>query len=106
MPTINGYLPGSVIARNVLAGGPASKYPAGNFFPTVADWDAGFVNYAAADYHLLASSPYKNAGTDGADLGANIDRVNTETGGGVATSPAVIQTPNAPRGVRIVPQHD
>ncbi len=104
MPTINAYLPGSVITRNVLAGGTASKYPAGNFFPSVVDWDAGFVNYAAADYHLLASSPYKNAGTDGADLGANIDRINGEIAG-IAIVPTMTQSPSAPRGVRIVPQH-
>ncbi len=41
--TINAYLPGSVIAGNVLAGGSASRYPVGNFFPTVAVWDASFV---------------------------------------------------------------
>jgi hypothetical protein len=76
---INAYLPGSTIVANVLAGGSASKYPVGNFFPTVAAWDAGFVNYAAGDYHLLATSPYKNAGTDAADLGADIDRIKSET---------------------------
>jgi hypothetical protein len=79
MATLNAYMPGSIVTRNVLAGGSASKYPAGNFFPTVAAWDAGFVSYAAGDYHLLASSAYKNAGTDGADLGANYDRVLSET---------------------------
>jgi hypothetical protein len=79
LSTINAYLQGSTILANVLAGGSASKYPAGNFFPTVAAWDAGFVNYTGGDYHLLATSPYKNAGIDGTDLGANIDRVNSET---------------------------
>ena len=106
LSTINAYLPGSVIVRNVLAGGPASKYPAGNFFPSVADWDAGFVNYAGADYHLLASSPYKKAGTDGADLGANIDLINSEIGGNALAAPQpALQAPNAPGGVRIVPQN-
>jgi putative Ig domain-containing protein len=77
--SIAAYLPGSVVTGNVLAGGTASKYPAGNFFPTTAAWQAGFVNYAAGDYHLAASSPYKGAGTDGADLGANIDAVMVQT---------------------------
>lgn len=50
---------------------PASKYPSGNFFPgSVAEVD--FVNYNAGDYHLLPGSPYKNAGTDGKDLGADV----------------------------------
>jgi hypothetical protein len=105
---IGAYLPGSTIVANVLAGGSASKYPAGNFFPTVAAWDAGFVNYASGDYHLIAASPYKNAGTDGTDLGANIDRVVSETqgalGGIAAPAPVMTTAPNAPRGVRIVPQ--
>jgi hypothetical protein len=33
------------------------------------------------DYHLLSGSPYKNAGTDGKDLGADIDAIDTEIAG-------------------------
>ena len=84
LATINAYLPGSVIAGNILAGGSASKYPVGNFFPTVAVWDASFVNFAAGDYHLLASSLYKNVATDGTDPGADIDRVNSETANAIS----------------------
>jgi hypothetical protein len=39
-----------------------------------------FVNYNGGnggDHHLRASSPYKNKGTDGKDLGADIDGVNS-----------------------------
>ena len=60
---------------------PASKWPAGNFFPADAN-AVQFVNYNNAiggDYHLLASSPYKNAGTDGKDLGADIDLISAAT---------------------------
>jgi hypothetical protein len=74
--SIDTYLPGSSVVANVLAGGSSSRYPAGNYFPTVAVWQGNFVNYAAGDYHLTATSPYKTAGTDGLDLGANIDLVN------------------------------
>src|SRR5262249_4200819 len=28
------------------------------------------------DYHLAAASPYRSAGTDGLDLGANVDAIN------------------------------
>jgi hypothetical protein len=77
--SISTYLPGGVVRGNLLAGGNASKYPAGNFFPTVAAWQGNFVNYAASDYHLSASSTYKHAGTDGEDLGADIDAVLTQT---------------------------
>jgi putative Ig domain-containing protein len=78
-PSISTYLPGSVVRANVLAGGSASKYPAGNFFPSVAVWQSNFVNYSAGDYHLNASSAYKHAGTDGEDLGANVDVVIAQT---------------------------
>jgi len=62
---------------------PPSKWPSGNYFPV--DINAvQFVNYNngnGGDYHLHASSPYKNAGTDGKDLGADIDVIETATAG-------------------------
>ncbi len=46
----------------------------------VKNWKAvGFVNFSegnGGDYHLQSSSPYRKAGTDGKDIGANIDAVN------------------------------
>lgn len=53
---------------------PPSSWPAGNFFPADAT-AAGFVQYDSGnggDYSLQAGSRYKNAGTDGRDLGADI----------------------------------
>ncbi|MBA3706269.1 MAG: T9SS type A sorting domain-containing protein, partial [Bacteroidetes bacterium] len=35
----------------------------------------GFVDYSGNDYHLTAVSPYANLGTDGKDLGADIDSI-------------------------------
>jgi hypothetical protein len=35
-----------------------------------------FTNYAGGDYTLAAGSPYKAAGTDGADIGANLSAVS------------------------------
>jgi len=63
---------------NALVGTPpryrSSTWPAGNFFPAnVAA--VQFVNYNngnGGDYQLQSSSPYKNAGSDGKDLGADI----------------------------------
>ncbi|HXW05852.1 MAG TPA: hypothetical protein VD833_11510 [Vicinamibacterales bacterium] len=53
--------------HNVLAGGPSSiTYPAITWRPTMEEYLAQF----NADHSLVASSPYRNAGTDGADLGA------------------------------------
>jgi hypothetical protein len=62
---------------------PASKWPSGNYFP--ADTGAvEFVNYNngdGGDYHLLPSSPFKNKGTDGRDLGADIDALTNAIAG-------------------------
>jgi hypothetical protein len=53
------------------------------FFPK--DWKAvGFVDYrggAEGDYHLSPSSRYRNAGSDGKDVGADIDAVLAATKG-------------------------
>jgi hypothetical protein len=62
---------------------PASRWPSGNFFPLTAS-SVQFVNYNGGnggDYHLLASSPYKNAGTDGKDLGADVSALNAAIAG-------------------------
>jgi hypothetical protein len=58
--------------RDALVDSPAGDYPAGNFFPANIG-AVRFVNYAGGNYALAANSPYKNAGTDGRDIGA-IDR--------------------------------
>jgi hypothetical protein len=62
---------------NVLVGEKAAAYPSGNFFPAAlaevlfTSYTGGV--YAGGDYTLSAKSPYKNAGTDGLDLGATLD---------------------------------
>ena len=53
---------------------PPSDWPASNFFPASPD-AVEFVNYNGGNggnYELQSSSPYKNKGTDGKDLGADI----------------------------------
>jgi hypothetical protein len=58
-------------SRNVIVDAPAGSYPTGNFFPTgVAA--VRFTDLAGGNYTLAADSPYKNAGTDGTDIGANL----------------------------------
>jgi hypothetical protein len=53
------------------------------FFPK--NWKAvGFVNFNdgnGGNYHLLPSSPYHNAGTDGKDIGANMDALDAALAG-------------------------
>ena len=88
--TLNTYFPGYVFLKNAIIGANASVYPADNFFP-VSISDVGFVNDTGGDYHLSASSPYKNAGTDGRDVGADIDALNVATAcavGGACGAPS------------------
>jgi len=62
---------------------PPSQWPAGNDFPASIAV-VGFVhanNGVNGDYRLLPTSPYKNAGTDGKDLGADINAIRTATAG-------------------------
>ena len=72
------WFPGTVFANNVMMDGVASAYPAGNWFPPGS---TPIVNayYDGSDYHLVPGSPYKNAGTDGKDVGADIDAINAAT---------------------------
>jgi hypothetical protein len=69
--SISAYLPGATITSNVLAGGTAGRYPAGNSFPTTAQFESQFVSYANGDLHLISGSVWHDAGTDGRDLGAS-----------------------------------
>jgi hypothetical protein len=60
-----------------------SAWPKDNFFPKKPQ-DVGFVNYnngAGGDYHLSPSSKFKKAGTDGKDLGADVDAIEAALAG-------------------------
>ena len=72
--------PGAVFTRNVLLDGNTSAYPAGNWFPPGSTPVVNAFS-GGSDYHLVPGSPYKNAGTDGRDIGADIDAVNAATAG-------------------------
>src|SRR6202040_1246806 len=57
---------------------PPSVWPTGNLFPQTTT-AAGFVDYNngnGGNYALVSTSPYKNKGTDGKDLGADIVGLN------------------------------
>src|SRR5262245_4184769 len=82
-PTLDRYFPGAVVRRNAFVGGSADRYPADNFFPASLK-QVGFVGLPTADLHLSATSPFKRAGTDKRDLGADMDSVYQV--GPVATS--------------------
>jgi hypothetical protein len=59
-----------IFTSNVIANlqnSGASAYPVGNYFPSLADYEAQF----KADGSLTGTSMYRRLGTDGLDLGAN-----------------------------------
>jgi hypothetical protein len=82
-PSLNYYFPGFMFQKNVIentasSGVSQSNYPPGNFF--TRDWAAvQFGNFANGNYALGPGSPYKNAGTDGKDIGADIAGLNAAT---------------------------
>ena len=64
------------------SGAPAG-WPAPNFFPASTS-AVQFVNYnggIGGDYHLRSSSPYAAKGSDGKDLGADVDAINAGIAG-------------------------
>ena len=93
---IAAYFPGSTITSNILTGGATvfwdgieNHYPAGNFYPATMQ-DVAFVNYnsgTGGNYRLSASSAYRAGGTDGTDLGANIDALEAAQAGNTTTPP-------------------
>ena len=84
--TFNACFSSYTFASNaIIAPGSSTpaKWPSGNSFPADAA-AVGFVNYNGGnggDYHLQPSSPFKGAGTDGKDLGADVDAVISATAG-------------------------
>ena len=77
--SIAAYLPGAVITRNVIAGGKASAYPAGNLFPSGDELRRQFVDFAARDYRLRPRSAWLRGGSDGRDLGADLTQLASNT---------------------------
>jgi PKD repeat protein len=74
------YFPSGALTKNVFTGREAYMYPASNYFPAAIS-DVRFVDLAGGNCRLSASSPYRNAGTDGKDIGADIDALEAATSG-------------------------
>ena len=76
---LNTYAPGWIFQNNAIVGLPPSispsMYPSSNFFPASLS-EVGFMNGAAGNYRLAATSPYKKVGTDGKALGVDLDALS------------------------------
>jgi hypothetical protein len=99
LPTFAKFLPGAVFDRNVLAGGPAAQYPAGNYFPSQVEFEAQFVNPAAANYAFVAGSMFRTAASDGGRLGADLEMMQRVMSG-IARFDAAPADPGADRDER------
>ena len=80
--TMNNCFSTYTFANNGLIAPPPrykpSTWPSHNLFAQTIE-DVGFTNFNSGDggnYRLLSRSPYKNKGTDGKDLGADIAALN------------------------------
>ena len=73
--TIRFYFPGGEFRRNVLIGLPQEPHPENNFYPRTPE-AVGFVDFARGNYRLLPGSKYKNAATDGKDIGCDFDELD------------------------------
>src|SRR5262247_3881065 len=72
------YFPGCDFKKNVIVEVPPEiRYPADNFLPHLLSL-VNFVDLAGGDYRLSPTSPYKNAGTDGKDVGCDLNALNPE----------------------------
>jgi hypothetical protein len=77
--TIAMYFPGAIVRRNVIAGADAGRYPQDNFYPARLD-DLKFVDRAGGNYRLAATSRYRGRGTDGKDVGCDMDAIMAALG--------------------------
>jgi hypothetical protein len=77
LPAIRHYFPDGVVTRNVLAGGDERSYPRPNEFPTVAQFEAQFADYAGGHFALKPGSEWVRAATDGEGLGADTRKLGS-----------------------------
>ena len=70
-----------IFEKNVISGATCSLYTdsVNQFCPSEATLQSNFVNYANNDYRLAGTSAWKLAGTDGKDIGADINAITALT---------------------------
>jgi hypothetical protein len=78
-PTLAPYFPEARFQNNVIVGADPGRHPAGNFFPP--SWEGvGFVDLVRGNYRLSDRSPYRGKGTDGKDVGADLEALERALG--------------------------
>lgn len=81
--TLNGYLAGDWdFRKNVIGNVKESSHPADNFYPSSVKPE--YANYAGGDFNLKSDSLYKGAATDGKDIGADMNELNSSTASAVS----------------------
>lgn len=84
LTTFDACFTNSTFAANAIIASPAgARWPKNNFFPVSAD-AVRFANYnggSGGNYRLQPSSPFKGKGTDGKDLGADVDAISSAIAG-------------------------
>lgn len=100
LPSLDYYADDYTMAGNILVinSEGANALPQNHYTTKDA---AGFTNAASGNYALTSTSPYKNAGIDGTDPGANYAAVlaattNTISGQGNGSTPPPAPEPPAP----------
>jgi hypothetical protein len=79
-PTLEFHVPGYIFRGNVIVGNAMTPYPGKNI--SVGDWTkVKFVDLEGGNYRLAPGSKYRKAGTDGKDIGADIDALEKATEG-------------------------
>jgi hypothetical protein len=79
-PTLTKYTPAGIFEHNVLAGGPSRDYPAPNYFPSVAEFEAQFVDPASGNFDLVPNSVFLTWG-NGTPPGADLRVLRNVMGG-------------------------
>jgi hypothetical protein len=102
--SLSTYAPGADVRANAIGGANPATYPGGNEYPTLAQWQADFVNESAADYQLVSTSLAKRAATDGTDIGVNLTTLNSAlSGSSAAPVPAPAPSGSTPFGGSAMP---
>ena len=88
--TLNTFFSNWTIAKNAITSGSENAYPSGNFFPFQMS-DIRFVNAVSGNFSLAGTSPYKKAGTDGLDLGADLSAAPNTSASAIPQPPKGFQ---------------